>query len=117
MKSYSTAYPGRVISARSSPGIERMNASWMSNGSEVEPAWRAGLEPGEREAERVERVRQADRGRLPCPAAGGAGLADEDRAAQERPRGEDHGARPVAHAHRGGDADHARAAIAVVNVQ
>ncbi len=75
------------------------------DGLAVDAARRAGLEPRQRQAQPRQRARQRHRRRLAGPAAGGPGVADEDRAAQERAGRDDHGPAAVAHAHRGGDAD------------
>ena len=58
----------------------------------VEPRRRAGLEPAEREAEPLERERQAERRRLADPAGRRLLLADMDQAAQERAGGQHDGA-------------------------
>ena len=55
----------------------------------IEPRRRSGLEPAEREAEPLERVRKPDRRRFADPTRRRLRLADMDQAAQERAGGQD----------------------------
>ena len=60
------------------------------DGGAVEARRRAGLEPPQREAERLERRRQPERRRLPGPAGRPVPLAEMDQPAQEGAGGDDH---------------------------